>query len=115
MCPHRRSRLLRSRRLFFEPLEERHVLAAAFAEFVDPNPTIGDGFGSQVVPLNTGNVVITAPFDDAAGKDAGAIYLFNGRTGALISTLTGATAGDHAGSGFVVALTNGNFVVPSPD
>src|SRR5205809_831709 len=66
------------RRLLFEPLEPRHVLAAPFAEFVDPHPTAGDGFGSDVVPLSSGNVVITAPLDDAGAQDAGAVYLFNG-------------------------------------
>jgi hypothetical protein len=103
------------RRLLVEWLENRHALAAGFSEFVDPDPTIGDGFGTLVFPLSTGNVVITAPFDDAAGQDAGAVYLFNGRSGNLISTLTGGTANDHAGKGFVRALTNGNFVVISSD
>ena len=59
-------------------------------------------------------MVITSPYDDAGGTDAGAVYLFNGSTGALISTLIGSTAGDHVGAGGVTALSNGNFVVLSP-
>src|SRR5437660_300435 len=87
----------RRRRLLFESLEERRVLVAPFAEFLDPDATLGDGFGTYVVPLSTGNVVITAPFDDAGGKDTGAVYLFNGATGALISTLLGAQANENLG------------------
>ena len=48
----------------------------------------------------------------------GAVYLFNGQTGALISTLSGSNgqgfAGDEVGSGGVVALPSGNFLVLSP-
>ncbi|MCB1206322.1 MAG: hypothetical protein KDN18_18820, partial [Verrucomicrobiae bacterium] len=84
-----------------------------FPEFVDPHPDAGNRFGADVVMLSTGNVVITAPFDDAGGSDAGAVYLFNGATGALISTLTGSTAGDKVGSSGVTALSNGNYVVRS--
>jgi len=88
--------------------------SASLAEFVDPNPAPGNQFGTQVVPLSTGNVVITSPFDDAGGEDAGAVYLFNGSTGALISTLRGSTAGDWVGVDGVTALSNGNYVVKSP-
>ncbi|MEK6261443.1 MAG: hypothetical protein AABP62_22825 [Planctomycetota bacterium] len=94
------------------------MLAAAFPEFVDPNPAAGNQFGATVLALSTGNVVITSPFDDFGGTDAGAVYLFNGATGALINTLRGTSANDNVGltsSGFggVTALTNGNFVVSS--
>lgn len=64
--------------------------------------------------MSGGNVVITSPFDDAGGTNAGAIYLFNGKTGALISTLKGSTANDNVGVGGVTALSNGNYVVMSP-
>lgn len=87
--------------------------AASFAEFVDPNPAPGNGFGDTVAPLSTGNVVITSPHDDAGGVDAGAVYLFNGATGALISTLRGSQAFDYVGNSGVTALSNGNFVVAS--
>jgi hypothetical protein len=89
-------------------------LALTFSEFVDPNPAAGNSFGATVVALSTGNVVITSQYDDAGGNDAGAVYLFNGATGALISTLRGSTAGDNIGSRGVTALSNGNFVVISP-
>lgn len=94
-------------------MEPRVLLAAAFTEFVDPNAAAGNQFGQTVVVLNTGNVVITSPFDDAGGQDAGAVYLFNGADGTLISTLTGSQANDNLGSDGVAALANGNFVVAS--
>jgi hypothetical protein len=81
--------------------------------FSDPNPSSGNGFGTTLVTLSGGNVVITAPNDDAGGTNAGAVYLYNGTTGALISSLIGANAGDKIGSDGVTALANGNFVVQS--
>ena len=92
---------------------EQRTLLTAFAEFVDPNPHEGNRFGDSVVPLSTGNVVVTSPFDDAGGSNAGAVYLFNGATGALISTLRGSHAGDIIGVGGALALANGNFVIQS--
>ncbi len=65
-------------------LEHRTMLAAAFGEFVDPNPNTGNRFGDSILPLSTGNVVITSPGDDAGGADAGAVYLFSGASGKLI-------------------------------
>ncbi len=82
-------------------------------KFKDPNPSAANGFGSAIVELTNGNIVITSPQADMNGVvDSGAVYLFNGVTGALISTLSGSTASDGVGSS-VVALTNGNFVVSS--
>ena len=88
--------------------------AATFLEFVDSHPGVYNSFGATVVALSTGNVVVTSPSDAAGGSYAGAVYLFNGSTGALISTLRGSTASDGVGSGGVIALSNGNFVVLSP-
>lgn len=83
-------------------------------KFADPNPSEANGFGDSVVTLATGNVVITSPQADVGGvKDCGAVYLFNGNTGALISTLTGSTVNDLVGNGGVTALANGNFVISS--
>ena len=102
------------RRLHVEGLEQRQLLAADFPEFVDPRASFaGNQFGHTVVALSGGNVVITSPFDDAGGTNAGAVYLYNGKTGALISTLTGSKANDNVGIGGVTALSNGNYVVMS--
>ncbi|MES2594108.1 MAG: choice-of-anchor D domain-containing protein [Verrucomicrobiota bacterium] len=89
--------------------------APQFAEFIDPNPNVGNGFGKTVVALSTGNVVITSPSDDLGGTNAGAVYLFNGATGSLISTLRGGRANSQVGSSGVTALPNGNFLIHSPN
>ena len=82
-------------------------------EFEDPNPNAGNEFGYQVVVLSTGNVVVTSPYDDALAEDAGAVYLFDGSDGTLISELIGSTANDCVGCGGVTVLANGNYVVDS--
>jgi uncharacterized repeat protein (TIGR01451 family) len=109
----RRYRQIKRFSLRFEQLEARHVLAAAFPEFIDPNPNFGNEFGQTVLPLSTGNVVITSPFDDFGGSNAGAVYLFNGATGALISALRGSSVNDQVGRDGVIAVGNGNYVVNS--
>ena len=114
-----------------QPLELRMLLSGIPAKFVDPHPEAGNQFGETFATLTNGNVVITAPNDDAGGGSAasstgaGAVYLYNGQTGGLISKLTGSHAGDQLGgsSSFstggataigVTVLTNGNFVIDSP-
>jgi hypothetical protein len=82
-------------------------------EFTDPNPNSGNGFGTSVLVLPSGNVAITSPNDDAGGSNAGAVYLFNGMTGSVVSTLRGSTANDQVGSTGLTQLTNGNYVVAS--
>lgn len=79
-------------------------------ELVDPAPGAGNGFGIPVV-LTNGNIAVDDRLDDVGGADAGAVYLYDGLTGALISTLHGTTANDRVGS--VTPLTNGNYVVAS--
>jgi filamentous hemagglutinin family protein len=78
-------------------------------ELVDPNPGEKNGFGSTLTPLSSGTIVVTSPGDDFAAKDAGAAYVFNTSTGALVSTLTGTYAGDAIGSGGVLGGTNLGF------
>lgn len=82
-------------------------------DLLNPSPGAGDTFGNVVVTLPGGNIVVVDSGDDAVAPDAGAVYLFNGLTGALISTLSGTTPGDALGGG-VTPLTNGNVVVASP-
>jgi hypothetical protein len=69
-------------------------------------------FGTNVVALPNGNLVITDPgFDGGIGENAGAVYLYNGVTGERISTLTGGSANDFIGMFGVTVLSNGNYVV----
>jgi hypothetical protein len=78
-------------------------------------PPGSEAFGTSVTALPNGNIVVTDPlFDAGVTVDAGAVYLYDGTTGALINILIGSAANDQIGSGGVVALSNGNFVVISP-
>ena len=95
-------------------LDEPLILTVLPDKFVNPNYSVGDGFGTNTLVLTNGNLVVTAPYDDAGGTDAGAVYLFNGYTGALISTLTGSNNNDYVGLAGISALSNGNYVVRSP-
>ena len=66
--------------------------------------------------MPNGNIVVTDPdYNGGIGVQAGAVYLYNGASGALISMLTGTAAGDQVGSSGVTVLSNGNYVVRSPD
>ena len=112
-CPLRLHVRLLAVSFVFALLSSWTQATAPFPELVDPHPEPGNSFGHSVVPLSTGNVVITAPFDNAGGDGAGAVYLFNGATGALISTLRGASPYDAIGLDGVTALSNGNFVIKS--
>jgi hypothetical protein len=92
-------------------------------DLIDPDPTAGGGFGTEVSALSNGNVVVTHPNDGFGGISAGAVYLFDGLTGALISALVGGNPEDRVGAqavepdGFVLPtitlLSNGNYVVES--
>ncbi len=97
------------------PYDQELTLTILADQFVDPSPSANNGFGNAIVVLSNGNVVVTAPYDDAGGTDAGAVYLFSGSTGALISTLTGSSANNNVGSGGITALSNGNYVIRSPN
>lgn len=78
-------------------------------------PAGSDDFGKQVFALPNGNVVVTDPaFDIPSGAaNVGAVYLYNGANGALVSMLTGSTAEDQVGIGGVTILSNGNYVIRS--
>jgi len=87
---------------------------------VNPDTHSGDTFGASMVLLNNGNVVVADPESSLAAANAGAVFLFNGQTGALLGTLTGSTSGDQVGSGTngtngVTALNDGDYVVSSPN
>jgi hypothetical protein len=88
---------------------------AQAAQFTINGPAGSGEFGTTVITLPNGNMVVADPFFDAPGPIAnvGAVYLYR-PDGTLISTVRGATADDRVGSRGVVVLSNGNFVVPSP-
>ena len=87
--------------------------------------TAGDFVGSTGVTALTsnGNYVVASPNWDnpsPAKVDVGAATWGNGTTGVVgavsaANSLVGSTAGDFVGSNGVTALTNGNYVVLSPN
>jgi len=89
--------------------------AIAATQIDIPGP-IGSGqFGTSVTVLPNGNIVVTDPYyDSGSAVDVGAVYLYNGASGALISMLTGTTANDQVGNWEVILLPNGNYLVVSP-
>ena len=81
-----------------------------------------DRVGSRFVqPLANGNYVVASPFwDNGTIVDAGAATFASGTTGrtGLVSaanSLVGGTAGDQIGVFGATALSNGNYVVGSPN
>lgn len=80
-------------------------------EYIDPNGAQpSNTFGRHILSLPNGNVVVTKEADDFAANNAGAVYLYEGATGALISTLRGSLANDEVGRN-LLQLTNGNYLV----
>ncbi len=74
-----------------------------------------NSFGSSVITLPNGNYVVTDPlWGISATKTYGAVSLYNGKTNTLISTLKGSTLNDNVGSGGIIILSNGNFLIYSP-
>src|SRR5262249_34648232 len=65
--------------------------------------------GSTLV-LSNGNLLVPNINDDFGGTHAGALYLFDGRTGALLSSLVGSSANEQVGT-YLTPLRNGNYVV----
>jgi hypothetical protein len=69
----------------------------------------------SVNELANGNIIISDSNATVSGvPQAGVVQLFNGTSGALISTLYGTNTADKIGS-VVTILSSGNFVVNSPN
>ncbi len=90
--------------------------ALATLDLADPTPSSTNGFGTTTKVLSGGNVLITAPNADTGSATAtGAVYLFDTKTGALLSNLRGSYAGDKISSAGIYTLSNGNYLVLSPN
>ncbi|WP_341909504.1 filamentous hemagglutinin N-terminal domain-containing protein [Polaromonas sp. YR568] len=89
--------------------------ASFYLDLADPTPTAGDSHGTGATVLTNGHIVVRSPSDSSGASAAGAVYLYNGSTGAMISALYGSTTNDQVGSSGITALSNGNYVVPSPN
>jgi len=85
-----------------------------YIQLVDPNTSTAYGDNGTITALSNFNIVVADPYAGIGGSQSGAVYLFNGTTGALISTLVGSSAGDTVGSGGITVLTgSSNFVIVS--
>lgn len=70
-------------------------------------------FGTNIVTLSNGNYVIADPeYDEGPIEDVGAVYLYNGITHELISTLKGSTTGDQIGTE-ILPLSDNLYAVTS--
>jgi cysteine-rich repeat protein len=79
----------------------------------NPTPDPGDEFGFAVATVGT-NVVIGAPFDDSAGEDAGAVYVFDGASGTLIRTLLNPAPANNRRFGWTIAAVDSNVLISAP-
>jgi len=67
-------------------------------------PQKGEGFGRHVADTGDLNgdgyadVIIGAPLNDATAEDAGRAYVYSGKDGSILLTLTGEAAGDQFGA-----------------
>jgi Repeat of unknown function (DUF5650)/Carboxypeptidase regulatory-like domain len=89
----------------------------ARAQNIDiPGPRDSGRFGTQVTSLPNGNFVVTDPsFDTGPGMmNVGAVYVYDGASGALIDSMIGEKQDDNIGSGGVSVLTGSDFLVISP-
>ncbi|TCT01090.1 MBG domain-containing protein [Aquabacter spiritensis] len=86
------------------------------------NSLVGSTANNQVsyqgvTALTNGNYVVrSAYWDNASVQNVGAVTWGNGSTGTVgvvssSNSLVGSSSSDQAGSGFVLALANGNYVV----
>lgn len=90
-----------------------HASGALLRTLQSPNPSAGDRFGAAVAGEGN-NVVVGAPLDDSDGADVGAVYFFDGLTGALLKTFKNpnpTAAGAADGFGAAVAAAANRIVV----
>jgi len=109
------SRVLAIGFLLFSLLHGSTHTASAATQFDIIGPPSSVALVTSVTALPNGNIVVTDPyFNGGIAVNTGAVYLYDGFTRALISTLTGITANDKVGYGGVSVLSNGNYVIKSP-
>ena len=97
-----------------------YLIEGASGAFVQrlnaPNPQPGDLFGFALAFV-AGNVLVGAPFDDGAGPDAGAVYLF--RVDGVLRGVIPAPAGGHFGTAIASldrpTTASGYAAISAPD
>jgi len=103
---------------------EDNLTSGFSASYVsDPNPDAASGgqFGDHVLVLPNGNIAITDSWDSFLPPSGvsrvpftGAAYLYDGRSGGLLSAFVGSTANDRVGSGGLFSLGGDYFLISSP-
>lgn len=87
---------------------------AVVRTITSPNPTPGDGFGSALAAQGQ-RLLVGAPFDDSAGPDAGAAYLFDlDDPGAPVLPLLNPTPAPLDAFGAAVAFSAGRPLIGAP-
>ena len=99
---------------------EVHIFDRTTGDWVrtlqSPNPSPSSLFGTAVA-MSGLRVLVGAPLDDTAGTDAGAVYLFDAFTGALLKTFLNPTpaAGDDFGKAVAFVFVGGTrFAIGAP-
>ncbi len=109
------SKSQRNARVTLAALLSAISVASISAPQVDvPGPSGSRAFGTSVTVLPNGNIVVTDPDWSGTAPRAGAVYLYS-HSGQMISALRGNAEDDRVGRGGVTVLSNGNFVVSSPE
>ncbi len=84
----------------------------SYIDLANPHPSAGNQHGSNgIVELANGNIVVSSNWDQFGAYNGGAVYLYNGTSGALISALYGGSNNDWLGLNGITKLSNGNFVI----
>jgi len=99
---------------------DHRPLDGLLQRFAKPNPAAYDSFGWSVAAVavegrNVPNVLVGARYDDTRAQDAGAAYLFDGMTGALLRTFTRSYANVADHYGYFVAAVGRNVLIGAPD
>jgi len=81
--------------------------------FTDPHPRAGDFFGAALATSGSW-IFVGAPFDDSAGPDAGAVYMFDATTGGLLRMFSDPAVNVDGRFGSAVAALGDRVLVGAP-
>ena len=83
---------------------------ALLLALLNPTPTAEDQFGYCVAAVGN-DILVGARLDDTGATNAGAAYLFDGSTGALLATILNPTPNVNDQFGFSVAGVGNDLLV----
>ena len=86
---------------------------ALLKTFQNPTPALQESFGLSVAGVGN-DVLVGAPWNNTGAAAAGAAYLFDGTTGALLHTFLNPTPGPLDLFGYSVAGVGNNALVAAP-